>query len=278
MTDLPIPEQRTTSPLPPSDTTKIVLVDDHALFAESLQIALDLEGYDVRRIELDPEGGSTASIASAVLRLQPRLVLLDLDLGAYGSGVGLIRPLTEAGAAVVIMTGNTDRARWGECVAHGARSVVSKGSPLGEVLVAIRKMSSGRAMMSREERAELVECWRQQRSVQGEIRARLDHLTRREAEVLGLLMLGKPVTEIARERFVSESTVRTQVKSVLAKLQVSSQLTAVGLAHHANWSAPQEDEGRHRRMRTGSRRPRAVAMTHTYPSSSAGPATRTAWR
>ena len=67
-------------------------------------------------------------------------------------------------------------------------------------------------------------------------------MTRREAEVLGQLMAGKQVTEIARTRFVSESTIRTQVKSILSKLQVSSQLTAVGLAHRIGWTPPVAEE------------------------------------
>ena len=67
-------------------------------------------------------------------------------------------------------------------------------------------------------------------------------MTRREAEVLGQLMAGKQVTEIARARFVSESTIRTQVKSILSKLQVSSQLTAVGLAHRIDWTPPVTEE------------------------------------
>jgi DNA-binding NarL/FixJ family response regulator len=66
-------------------------------------------------------------------------------------------------------------------------------------------------------------------------------MTRREAEVLGQLMAGKQVSEIARLRFVSESTVRTQVKSILAKLGVNSQLTAVGLAHKLGWQPPSGD-------------------------------------
>ena len=71
------------------------------------------------------------------------------------------------------------------------------------------------------------------------MRERFDQITRREAEVLDLLMGGHQVSEIARTRVVSESTVRTQVKSILAKLQVSSQLTAVGLAHQVGWKPPQ---------------------------------------
>ena len=50
--------------------------------------------------------------------------------------------------------------------------------------------------------------------------------------------ISRQVSEIARRSFVSESTVRTQVKSVLGKLQVNSQLTAVGLAYRARWRAP----------------------------------------
>ena len=51
-------------------------------------------------------------------------------------------------------------------------------------------------------------------------------------------MKGRTVREIATLGVVSEATVRTQVKSVLAKLEVTSQLAAVGLAHQAGWRAP----------------------------------------
>ena len=53
--------------------------------------------------------------------------------------------------------------------------------------------------------------------------------------MLRQLMQGHQVREIARLNVVSEATVRTQVKSILAKLEVSSQLAAVGLAHEAGW-------------------------------------------
>jgi len=59
-----------------------------------------------------------------------------------------------------------------------------------------------------------------------------------------MLMSGLQVVEIARQSFVSESTVRTQVKAVLAKLQVGSQLTAVGLAHAAQWRPPSPESHR----------------------------------
>ncbi len=111
--------------------------------------------------------------------------------------------------------------------------------------------------MRRERRAELLQIHRESMAAQRSVRERFDQITRREAEVLGLLMGGHQVSEIARTRFVSESTVRTQVKSILAKLQVSSQLTAVGLAHQVGWKAPQVAGGSDQRNPAGRRWPAA---------------------
>ena len=51
-------------------------------------------------------------------------------------------------------------------------------------------------------------------------------------------MKGRAVRQIAERGVVSEATVRTQVKSILAKLEVSSQLAAVGMANEMGWQAP----------------------------------------
>jgi DNA-binding NarL/FixJ family response regulator len=221
-------------------TSKIVIVDDHSLFADSLRIALDMEGYDARRVKFHPDKPSLARLLSDLLRLQPRLVLLDLDLGLYGRGVELLEPLAMRGILTLVVTSESSQARWGECLARGACGVVAKEVPFSEILATIHKLGNGRAVMSRAERAHLIACWKRDQAVEREILARLDKLSRREAEVLGLLMKGTQVGEIARDLFVCESTVRTQVKAVLSKLQVSSQLTAVGLAHRARWTPPQD--------------------------------------
>lgn len=165
-------------------------------------------------------------------------MLLDLDLGAAGDATRMIEPLSQAGIAVVVVTGSADRLRWGESLRHGARKVLSKSEPLEEILITIRRVVNGLPVLGREERDDLLRIWH---DAQGEIQAdrdRLRRLTAREAEVLGELMRGQTVADIARRRFVSEATVRTQVKAVLSKLDVSSQIAAVGLAHRAGWTAP----------------------------------------
>jgi DNA-binding NarL/FixJ family response regulator len=216
-------------------STRVLIIEDHTLFAESLELALSLEGYDVRRLALPEVGGSMATLRSTALRSNARIVLLDLDLGRFGDGMTLIAPLARSGANVVVVTASADHGRWGACVRQGARKVLSKGRPLQETLSTVRRLHQGLPVMTSDELERLLDAWRSERMVTDDMRRRLELLTPREKQVLGSLIDGNNVREIARTSVVSEATVRTQVKSILGKLEVSSQLAAVGLAHHVGW-------------------------------------------
>jgi len=226
---------------------KIVILEDHVLFAESLELALSVEGYDVRRAELPLSGTTPSAVLAAVIRQQPRIVLLDLDLGHFGDGVRFIGPLATAGINVVVVTANPDRVRWGEALRYGARTVQSKSNPLNEILAVVRRIGNGQPVMEIEERESLLRLWHQRNVELAGLQTRIDRLTPREAQVLGRLMEGRTVHDIAVESVVSEATVRTQVKAILAKLEVTSQIAAVGLAHHLGWHpATPTDDGRRR--------------------------------
>ncbi len=218
--------------------TRVTVIEDHLLFAESLVIALELEGYDVRLMPLGEPGRSVGTLLPAILRSNPRIVLLDLDLGLHGNGVRLVEPLTRAGAAVIVVTGSVERSRWGEAMAHGARRVMPKSSPLNEIAATIRRVSQGLPVTSLEERTELMRVWHAEQASVRDARARLERLTRRESEVLAHFLEGRQVREIAALSVVSEATVRTQAKAILSKLGVSSQLAAVGMARQAGWAPP----------------------------------------
>ncbi len=220
---------------------KIVIVEDHILFAESLELALTVEGYDVRRITL-PERGGGQSTRQSIIRAKPRVVLLDLDLGVAGDGIRWIKPLASAGINVVVVTSSIQRSRWGEAIWHGARTVLSKNRPLNDILAVVRRLNQGLPVSDAQEREELLATWRAESETQRELRGRLEQLTARESEVLGHLMRGRTVSDIAALSVVSQATVRTQVKAILAKLQVSSQLAAVGMAHRVGWSAVRTEE------------------------------------
>lgn len=215
----------------------VAVVEDHSLFADSLLLALEIDGYDMCRATLDDEYTPTSRLVAAILGFHPRTVLLDLELGPQGDGMRLIQPLALARVAVVVVTGSADRVRWGECLRNGACKVVGKGTSLREIRSLMRRLDHGLPVLAPAEREELFGLWRHHQAEMLDLHERFGRLTRRESEVLSLLMAGQQVSDIARARYVAESTVRTQVKAVLGKLQVSSQLAAVGLAHRAGWQA-----------------------------------------
>jgi two-component system, NarL family, nitrate/nitrite response regulator NarL len=214
---------------------RVLIVDDHLLFAESLELALSLEGYDVRRLELPSDGGSMATLRSLALRANPRTVLLDLDLGRFGDGMNLIAPLARARINVVVLTASEDLGRWGGCMRLGARKVLPKSGALQQALATVRRLHQGLPVTSSAELETLLDEWAQQRKAHDDLRRRLDMLTPRERQVLGALIEGRTVRAISQTSVVSEATVRTQVKSILSKLEVSSQLAAVGMANQVGW-------------------------------------------
>ncbi len=217
---------------------RVIIVEDHRLFAEAVDLALTVEGYDVRRIDAPSDPDSPGALVTAIIKQQPVVVLLDLDLGGFGDAVRLIEPIAESGADVIVVTGSPDRARWGDAVRAGARKVVSKTQPLIDIIATVRRVVAGLPVMDRAERDELLAEWSRKREDLLDLRERLEQLTNRESVVLGHLMKGRAVRQIAGLSTVSEATVRTQVKSILAKLEVSSQLAAVGMAHEIGWRAP----------------------------------------
>jgi DNA-binding NarL/FixJ family response regulator len=234
MTETPHAQRKTNA----RGQLRIAILDDHLLFAESLDLVLTVEGYDVRRTEIPESAGSAGGLIASVLRMQPRIILLDLDLGTFGDGGRLIGPLAKACVNVVVVTASTDKARWGDALRQGARTVLPKSRPLNEILAVVRRLLQGLPVITHQELEDMLAHATEQRSAHESIRGRLGQLTPRETQVLGELMLGRTVHEISVASVVSEATVRTQVKSILAKLEVSSQLAAVGLAHQVGWHAP----------------------------------------
>lgn len=220
----------------------MALVEDHAVLADALRLTLSGAGVDVVPIRLIP-GESTTTLVRDILRARAQVVLLDLQLGPAGDGGRLIEPLTAQGQRVVVLTGVTDPARWGECLAKGALTVLLKSGQLESVLAVIQRAAQGLPVLPPARRDELVQLWLASTSAADSRHKRLEYLTPREAEVLRQLVRGKRVAEVAHEAYVSEATVRTQVKSILAKLGVSSQLAAVALARDAGWGTSRDPPG-----------------------------------
>ena len=213
---------------------RVALVEDHDLFAETMSIALRRNGHHPIRVPL-AERRSVGSLVAPVVRARPEVALLDLELGMPGSTPEMIADLVAARICVVVITGCDDRARWGECLHRGARRVLPKTAPLQDVMSTLRRIQMRLPVMSRDTRAELIDAWRRDETARQAARERLESLSRRERVILGRLVTGHTVAEIADVDVVSPATVRSQVKSILAKLEVTSQLRAVAIAHRAQW-------------------------------------------
>ena len=152
---------------------RVAILDDHELLAESLEIALSVHGYDVRRVAVPEHDGAPAALVATVRRARPRVLLLDLDLGGFGDGTRLIAPLARAGIRIVVLTGSSDRSRWGGALAAGARTVVPKSRSLIEVISSVRRINDGLPTLDGAERDNLVTAWRTHRAELGDNAAAL---------------------------------------------------------------------------------------------------------
>lgn len=212
---------------------RVLLVEEHELLAQSLAAALQAEGVAASKAPLD----SREAIITLARQVTPDMALLDVDLGELGPGLPLIEPLRDAGVRVVILTAVADQERLAECVEAGAIGLISKREGFEGLLAAMREAMALGSLLKVGQREELMAELRRQRKQRQERLACFQRLTARERQVLAALVNGNTATDIADEWYVALSTVRTQIRSVLSKLGVSSQIAAIGLAHRTGWSA-----------------------------------------
>lgn len=210
--------------------TDILLVEDHSLLSLGLQAQLADQGLDAEIAELS----SVQALLDQVVDVRPVLVVLDLGLPFVGGGAALVGPIVGVGASVLVLTGETDVELWARCFEAGALGIVSKDESLPTILRAIDRARRGETVDAHQ-RETVLAAARTRRSDERDRLAGFDSLSEREGAVLAGIIDGLNATQIAARDFVSIGTVRTQIKAVLRKLEVSSQLEAVAAARHAGW-------------------------------------------
>jgi two-component system, NarL family, nitrate/nitrite response regulator NarL len=220
------------------DGTKVLLVEDHQLVGETLRGALTGYGFEVALSTCTSAGEILAEARS----FRPRLVVLDLELGGAGDGRDLIKPLVELGAAVLVLSGVTDRLELARCLEAGAVGLASKGEPFSSVLDKVRRAMDGEMVTPIGDRVRYQSELDEARRAERRRLAPFQSLSPRERDVLALIVDGRPAAEIARRSYVSLPTVRTQIRSILQKLDVNSQMAAAAMARSAGW-APEPQAG-----------------------------------
>jgi DNA-binding NarL/FixJ family response regulator len=215
----------------------VLIVEDHAILSHALAAALEAAGCSTVEVQ-DPESLEAPMVLAAAEAMRPDVVLLDLDLGEDRRGAPLTSCLIELGTTVLILTADRDPASAGEALEAGASAVLLKSQPFHELVEAVEAAAAGERLITPAQRDEHIAAWRRRRDSERRHRTRFDRLTASEAAVLEGLVDGCSLEAIASSRGVAIGTVRSQVKAMLRKLGVGSQVAAVALAREAGWPVP----------------------------------------
>jgi DNA-binding NarL/FixJ family response regulator len=211
---------------------RVVIIDDHELLARMLERALASSGIAATSVT----GRQLADALEVARQFRPDVVLLDVDLGAGADAAALIPELVGAGCRVLLLTGSRDLVALGTLVELGAHGVLSKDEPPESVVESVHEaVTAGGGSISASVH-HCLQALRERRAHDRRVNAPFERLSRREQEVLAALIGGQSAAAIAEASFVSLSTVRSQIRSVLTKLGVTSQLAAVAMANEAGWS------------------------------------------
>src|SRR6266550_5360080 len=203
---------------------RILIVDDHPLTREALSSLLGAHGFEV--IGCASDG---AEAIQEVGRLQPDLVLLDLSMPGL-DGLAALPRLREAApeCEVVVLTASGTEENLLHAIRAGAAGYLLKTEPPERIASFLDGVANGEAALSGLVARRLLDPVRRGNGRgSGVPDAIATTLSAREVEVLLLLDEHLGTDDIAKRLFISEHTVRSHVKSLLRKLNVSSRREAL---------------------------------------------------
>ncbi|MCW3018258.1 MAG: two component transcriptional regulator, LuxR family [Solirubrobacterales bacterium] len=215
---LHLAERSDDDPVVTDEPIRVVLADDHALVRRSLRMLLDGEDG----VEVIAEAADIAGVTRDVLRRQPHVLVLDLNMPG-GSSIEAISRLRERApdTKIVVMTMEENPVFAQRAFAAGALGFVAKDLADGELAQAVRAAA------------------RREEFISPRIAARLDALHRsltddalspREVEVLRLIALGHTSVEIARKLHLSPRTIETHRANIHRKLGLATRAELVRYA------------------------------------------------
>lgn len=216
---------------------RILMVDDHGLFRESLGRLLDTSP----EIRVVGQSATVDEALAAVAQKEPDVILLDYDLGEE-SGLRLLTELKLQGsnARVLMVTAGLPNEITLRVMEAGASGIFLKHGSPDQLMEAIQQVASGVMWLGDATLQNLI-AERQSRAVHLE-RAR--PLTARQSEVLRGILDGLANKEIAWKLNTSETAVKAAVQELFHKagVRTRSQLVRIAIEQHSlDWLRPSED-------------------------------------
>ena len=205
-----------TRKITPRERIRLLIADDHALILEGLAATIGRQD-DMTVVAKASNGREAVELWKTH---HPDVSLLDLRMPIL-NGVGVIKEVRdlEVSARVIVQTTyDTDEEIY-QAIRAGAKGYLLKDAPLEELLDSIRRVHAGETFIPPALGAKLAS------RMSGEA------LTSREVDVLNLLAQGRSNKEIGTELFISETTVKTHMRSIFSKLNVVSRTEAIAAAN-----------------------------------------------
>ena len=204
----------------PIHPIRVLIVDDHAMVRKGLTAFLKNEPG----LELVGEACDGREAIQACEQLCPDVILMDLVMPELG-GVAATRTIHQRWphVQVLALTSFQEKELVQDALQAGAIGYLLKNLSGEELAEAIRQAYSGKPTLAPEAMQALIQPPSEAESLAAD-------LTRREQEVLALLVKGMSNPEIAGRLFISRATVKVHISSILSKLGVASRAEAISLA------------------------------------------------
>jgi DNA-binding NarL/FixJ family response regulator len=218
---------------------RVLIVDDQPLIRQGFGMILAAQAD----LEVVGEAADGAAALDAVRRTRPDVVLMDIRMPGL-DGIEATRRLCAEGrdVRILILTTFGHDEYVAEALGAGATGFILKDATPEDLVHAVRVVAGGDALLSPAVTTRLIA--RVMPSLAADARAAaardgtLGLLTDREREVLLLLAHGRSNAEMADELFISETTVKTHISHVLAKLGLRDRVQAVIAAYELGLLAP----------------------------------------